>query len=198
MNYYPWLNAEDSSFAWIMATPNVLANNPDEYLLYRGVSVKSWFPASPTFYLSKGRGMELTDSIPNAVNLCFTSARLKTFMEEHSGASLEFLPVRLLDQKERPVQEPYYLMNLLDTLDCVDLEKSKFERAVIDPSLIMTFFLLVLDESRIPEDKKLFRLKESPELIIIREDLAQGILDTDHNGMMFLEMHEYGKEWGGR
>lgn len=199
MNYYPWLpDDEDSSFAWLMDAPNVLRSHPDEYLLYRGVPVKSWFPENPTFYVSKTYGCELTDSLPNPINLYFASERLKAFMEEHSGANLEFLPIRLLDQKERPIREPYYIMNLLDTADCVDLEKSKFRRSEISPEFIMKFYLLVLDESRIPKDKKLFRLKEKPNLIITREDLAQEILDSDFNGMMFQELEEYGKQWGRR
>jgi hypothetical protein len=199
MNYYPWLSDdEDASFAWLMDVPNVMRNHPDEYLLHRGVSVKSWFPEEPIFHLAGERGMELTDSLPNALNLIFTSTRLKAFMEKHSGANLEFLPIRIRDHKERLVQEQYYIMNLLDTMDCVDLEKSKFSRSAMNPERIMTFYLLVLDESRIPKEKKIFRLKEKPDLVIVREDLAQDILDADYNGMTFLEMEEYGKEWGRR
>ncbi|WP_370451761.1 imm11 family protein [Corallococcus sp. CA031C] len=89
-------------------------------------------------------------AIPNSLNLLFASERLKGFLEERSDARIEFLPIKLLDQKDRLVPEPYSLLNVLGVVECVDLEKSKYMRSAIDPNFIARFFLLVLDEDRIP------------------------------------------------
>ncbi|QSQ20742.1 hypothetical protein JY651_36755 [Pyxidicoccus parkwayensis] len=199
MNFLPWLSDdEDDAFAWVTYAPNTLRNEPKEWELHEGVSVRHWFPKNVIFPLADDWGIELTDSIPNSLNLLFASERLKVFLEEHSGARIEFLPIQLQNQKDRLVPEPYYLLNLLEVVECVDLEKSKFRRSAMDPEFIAWFNHLVLDEARIPPQAKLFRLKEKPNLILVREDLAQTIIDADYNGMMFLYLEEYGREWGGR
>ncbi|HYO56131.1 imm11 family protein [Archangium sp.] len=200
MNYYLWTREEDDrSLAWIMSTPAFLMDHPKEYQLYEGVSVRSWWLREPVVYnLSDERGIRLSDAIPCVGHDIIVSEELKRLLEERSGADIEFLSVRILNQKQRLVPEPYFLMNLLGTVDCVDLERSKFKRSAIRPDLISTFYLLVLDESRIPADKKLFRLKHSPKLVVIREDLGREILDAGCDGMFFLDLEEYGKEWGRR
>ncbi|MFE8599039.1 imm11 family protein [Archangium violaceum] len=199
MNYYPWLHDdEDRSLAWITYAPDVLRDHPKEHQLSEGVSVKGWYPADVEMELSDQRGIKLADSVPNIMSLLIVSEKLKALMEERSGAQLEFLPVRLRDQKQRLVQKPYYVMNVLGTVECVDLERSKFRRSHIIPERIFRFFHLILDESKIPPDKKIFRLKEDPSLVIIREDLCEDILRAKVEGVMFLEMDEYGKEWGQR
>nr|WP_158622310.1 DUF1629 domain-containing protein [Corallococcus sp. CA047B] len=173
-----------------------MRKEPKEYELHEGVTVQRWYPANVTFPLAEDRGLELTDSIPNTLDLIIASERLKQFLEANAGARMEFLPARLLDQKDRIVPEPFYVLNLLEVVECVDLEKSQYERSVMDPTFIAWFSLLVLDAARIPPQAKLFRLKEKPDLILIREDLAQVLVNEDYTGMMFLELEEYGREWG--
>lgn len=199
MNFLPWLNDdENDAFAWVTYAPNSLRNEPKEWELHEGVPVQRWFPKEVTFPLAEDWGIELTDSPPNSLNLIFASERLKLFLHEHAGARVEFLPIRFQDQKDRLVPEPYFIMNLLEVVECVDLEKSKFRRSEMDPNFIATFYLLVLDEKRIPPQAKLFRLKEKPNLILVREDLAQALVNADFTGMMFLDLEEFGKEWGRR
>ncbi|RKH26648.1 hypothetical protein D7Y13_20315 [Corallococcus praedator] len=173
-----------------------MRKEPKEYELHEGISVQHWYPASVIFPLTENRGLELTDSVPNTLNLIIVSERLKRFLEANAGARMEFLPVQLRDQKGRLVPEPYFILNLLEVVECVDLEKSQFERSAIIPSFIAWFSLLVVDPARIPPEAKLFRLKEKPNLILIREDLAQVLVNEDYTGMMFLELEEYGREWG--
>lgn len=199
MNYFPWLeDDEDSSLAWLNYVPNALRDLPEEFELHRGIPVQRWFPRDVTFPMAQDRGIELADSLPNALNLIFVSERMKGFLQERSGARIEFLPIRVKDQKKRLVPGPYYIMNLLDMVECVDLEKSKFRRSSIEPEFIFHVYQLVLDESRIPNDAKLFRLKEKPDLFIVRQDLAQELIDAGFKGMMFQDLEELGKEWGER
>lgn len=199
MKFLPWLSDdENDAFAWVTYAPNALRNKPQEWELHEGVPVKRWFPERVIFPLSEERGIELTDAIPNTLKLLFASERLRGFLEEHSGASMEFLPIQLQDQKDKLVPEPYSILNLLEVVECVDLEKSKYRRSEIDPNFIARFYLLVLDEARIPPQARFFRLKEKPNLIMVREDLAQALVDGDYTGMMFLDLEEYGKEWGRR
>ncbi|NMO17517.1 hypothetical protein HPC49_27255 [Pyxidicoccus fallax] len=199
MNYYPWMNDdEDRALAWVMDAPDALREHPKEYQLSEGVSVKDWFPEGVELELSDERGIKLTDSVPNVLHMCIVSEKFKALMEARSGAALEFLPVRLKDQKQQPVRKPYYAMNVLGTVDCVDLQRSRFRRLEMSPDRIFRFYQLVLDEKRIPPDAKIFRLKDNPSQLIVREDLGKEILQADIEGVLFVEMDEFGKEWGAR
>ncbi|QSQ22277.1 hypothetical protein JY651_45340 [Pyxidicoccus parkwayensis] len=197
MKYYPWVaDDEDDSFAWITKDSDFLMHCMDSYLLNEGVSVKSWFPTDTVFHLDDDRGIRLTDSIPNTLHLLIISEKLKRVLEEKSGANIEFLPVHIRNHKGRLVQEPYFIANILGTVECVDPERSKFRNSEIRPDQVFHFYRLALEESKIPLDAKLFRLKEQTDLSIIREDLGKDILRAGCDGMIFQEMDDYGREWG--
>ena len=198
MEYYPWLkDDEDDAFAWIDVTPKSLMDK--EYRLKIGAPAKDWFPTDTTYELCKDRGVKLTDSIPNNLRLLFVSERLKTLLEkEAASTAIEFLPVRLKNQRKQFVDKPYYIANVLDCVSCMEREKSDFVMDSLVKDQVFRFRRLVLDEGRLPEDKKLFRLGEKKDLFIIREDLAQAILNADMNGMMFIPMEDYGADFRAR
>ena len=111
--------------------------------------------------------------------------KLKSVFDEHSGANFEYFPVTILDKKGRPDKRPYYVANLLDTVDCVDMEKSSYVMDSIIKDQVMYFKELILDESKIPEDKAIFRLKDKTDLIIINDPLSDAILDAGCTGIDF-------------
>jgi hypothetical protein len=197
MRYFPWVgDDEDDAFAWITKKSDFLMHCMDSYLLHEGVSVKSWFPTDSVFQLSDDYGIKLTDSIPNTLNLQIVSEKLKRVLEEKSGAQLEFLPVHIRDHKNRLIPEPYFIVNPLGTVECVDRERSKFRNSAIRPDQVFRFYRLALDTAKIPSEAKLFRLKEQTDLIIVRQDLADDILIAGCDGMIFQLMESYGEEWG--
>lgn len=196
MKFYPWIeDEEDDSFAWITKDSQFLMRCRDTYQLREGIPVNSWFPGDVTFTLAEDYGIKLTDSIPNTLNRLIVSQKLKCALEEKSEADIEFLPVHIRNHKGHVVQQPYFIANLLSTVECVDRERSQFQASAIRPDQIFTFFRLALDTSKIPPDAKIFRLKEARNLIIVREDLADDILNSGCDGMMFLEMEAYGAEF---
>jgi len=195
-SYYPWMeDDEDDAFAWVTKKSDFLMHCMDSYLLCEGVSVKSWFPTDSVFQLADDYGMQLTDSIPNTLNLLIVSEKLKGVLEEKSGAEIEFLPVHLRNHKGRLVAEPYFIANPLGTVECVDRERSQFRTSSIRPDQVFRFFRLAVDTAKIPPDARLFRLKEQTDLILVRQDLADEILRAGCNGMLFLEMEDYGAEF---
>jgi hypothetical protein len=197
VTYYPWVrDDEDDSFAWITKDSDFLMHCMDSYLLHEGVAVKSWFPTDTIFQLAEHHGSKLTDSIPNTLHMLIVSEKMKEALEEKSGAEIEFLPVRIRNQRGRVVQEPYFIANVVGTVECVDRERSKFWCSEIRPDQVFHFYRLALDAEKIPPNTRLFRLKEKSNLVIVREDLADAILHAGCDGMIFQEMDDYGREWG--
>lgn len=196
MKFYPWANDdEDDSFAWITKDSDFLMHCMDSYLLHEGVSVKSWFPTDTVFQLADHHGIKLTDSISNTLHLLIVSERLKGVLEEKSGAEIEFLPVHIRNQRGRFVPEPYFIANLVGAVECVDRERSRFWCSEIRPDQVFHFHNLVLDESKIPPDVRLFRLREKSNLVIAREDLGKDILRAGCDGMIFQNIEDYGAEF---
>lgn len=195
MRYYPWLvDNEDDTFAWVLDTPRELMEK--DYLLHEGIPCKDWFPERQVFDISKDRGSRLTDCIPNRDKLLIVSEKLKAFLESHAPDDpIEFLPVQLRNPNKKLVTAPYFIANLLGSVPCVNKSKSKFTMNAIDKEQVARFRHLSLDETKIPKEKKIFRLGEKMKLIIAREDLAKGILKAKCNGMMYIPMENYGAEF---
>ncbi|MBJ6761925.1 hypothetical protein JGU66_14215 [Myxococcaceae bacterium JPH2] len=196
MSYYPWVNdAEDESFAWLDSHRKEELDE-NGYLLTEGVSCRDWFPEGLVFDLSKEDGSKLTDSIPNTSALLVVSEKLKGILErETTRGTIEFLSVRLRTPRKKVLAAPYFIANVLSTVACMDAKKSDFTMDSIIKDQVHRFRRLVLQEKKIPKDTKVFRLAEQAQLILVREDLGQTILDEDCTGMFFQDLDDYGSEF---
>ncbi|WP_437669525.1 imm11 family protein [Sorangium sp. So ce131] len=194
MRFYVWTYAEtDPSFAWIDALPDGIADR--SYLLNEGEPCVGWFPADEELGISDDYGIKLPDAIPNTVLIHVISQKMRVFLEDRSGALLEFLPVRILDKKRRPDKRPYHVMNLLGSVACVDRTRSEFDVSHVLKDQIARFRNLSLDETRIGPDAKMFRLADMPDLVLVREDLVAEIQAAGCTGITFQRIEDYGSEY---
>ncbi|WP_158997143.1 imm11 family protein [Pigmentibacter ruber] len=78
-----------------------------------------------------------------------------------------------------PGERPYYILNILNIIDCVDRENSKFRLFTEEygrPDLLgkfYTFDKMVLDRSKVPKDVHIFRLKGYDLPVFITKELAE-------------------------
>jgi hypothetical protein len=119
------------------------------------------------------------------------SARVKDFLEAEKVAHLEFLPVTILNHKGRKERAPYFVVNTLGTVDCIDLKKTRWKQHLISPSDIDEVENLTLDESRIDPSRALFRLAKYSVPVVFRADLADKILRAGFTGIRFMDPHEF-------
>jgi hypothetical protein len=198
VRHFPWLSDdEDDSFAWLGPNdPKGLGRN--DWRLTEGVHCADWFPGGLVFDLSKQDGIKLTDSVPNTSALLVVSEKLRRVLErEATGAVIEYLPIRLRNQKGKVVAKPYFLANVIGSVRCVDVKKSDFEMNRISKDQVSHFRRLVLDERKIPTSAGIFRLAEKTALVLVRQDLASAIIKSGCTGMLFQELEEYGSEFRG-
>ncbi len=194
MEYRPWLVEEDDdSLAWIEDQPDDLRG--EKFRLFEGAPAKGWFPSGVIFDLEKDSGIKVADAIPNTLALLVLSQRLRdALLKELGPRVVEFLPVRVRNQKKKLVPGPYFVGNVLDSVACMDARKSEFRMNPVLKDQVQTFMRLALDERKIPEDKRLFRLGEQMRLVIVRADLAAA-LSPAFSGMRFPKMEDYGAEY---
>lgn len=85
------------------------------------------------------------------------SERLKSLIEAQvKPEDVGFFLVKIRNQKKRLVDKSYYLMNVLRTVPCIDKAKSKYRMGSIIKDQVDRVTYLMLDESKIPADAKLF------------------------------------------
>jgi hypothetical protein len=99
--------------------------------------------------------------------------------------------VPVLDHREKPLEEPYFIANILSSVDCIDRTKSVLSWNSIDPEQIDTAESLVLDEGKLPTGVKLFRPLHLHSCMLIHRSLADAIQAEGLTGFMFTEVAQF-------
>lgn len=192
-SFYPWKHIKDSELACFDEVPENIRKK--DYLLNKGQSCSEWFPGQVCFEINKGVGIKLSDSIPNRVLLLIVSDKLKHILEAEASCEIEFLPINIVDHEKSPLQADYYIANVLSSIRCMEATTSDFVPSAMDKSQVHHIKRLVLDESKIPEKANIFRLGEEMDTVLVRGDLANLITSAECNGMRFIDLEDYGKQY---
>ena len=139
--------------------------------------------------------IKLIDSYANADEV--EEAKLK---DEH----LEYKEV---------IYEDYEIFNATSLLDCINHEASNLEYYVTPVEIpddlpenmreamqqeedndIDFIRKLILDESKIPDDIKIFRLKDCPRILVFKEEIVKAIREAKLTGFVFVPLSEYTDE----
>ena len=196
MDYLPWEHdRNDDALAYIEDLPASI--DDDSFRIKEEKSIAGWWPEEVVLDLSLDYGgIKLSDSIPNAVGVHIVSEKLKGILEEACGETIDFYPVTIRNQKGRLVKKPYYLAHLRLVIGAMDWDKSDATVNAIHPECAGRIRRLVLDEKKIPENTKLFALKEKAKIWLISRELAVKIYrEHDCRGMIFIKLADYGKMW---
>lgn len=158
------------------------------WLLGQGVRVGADFPSGSPWPLSRTwKGVRLNDFVSNKFGRLVVSERVRKILEAEP-IEIEWLPIRLFDQKKREIQAPYFVANLVGTVECIDVERSEFSRSSAFPDSIFILRRLILDRARVPENTPLFRLNQMPQTLIVRADLVEKFQTAGVTGFSLLEL----------
>lgn len=118
-----------------------------------------------------------------------------------------------LDYKKK-IYDNYSIFNITGLVDCINHEDSNLEyyepRTEIAEDLPENMKLvleeqqtdneidfirkLVLDEDKIPEDLKIFRLKDCPRILVFKEEIVKAIRKEKLTGFVFVPLEKYTDE----
>lgn len=103
--------------------------------------------------------------------------------------------------------ENYLIANIANKVDCVNHQKSKLEYfypdeikeqakefntdKTINFNDIDLITSLVLDETKIPTDMKIFRLYDQPNILVFHEDIVKAIKKEGLSGFVFVPLEKY-------
>lgn len=166
----------------------------DKYPLHDGMPQAGRFPADASFHMHPDfpTHLLLQDSVLNSDMCIVVSERLKTALEKLAPPKVELLPVAIVDHKQRKVPEPFFLVHPIEPVDCIDRDASGAEMdEIVDPDAIESVRQMVLDESRIPPERTVFRLKNYWGAVVVRRDIAQALDQGGFSGVRWLELDRY-------
>jgi hypothetical protein len=172
---------------------NYIEGFEDDYKLFIGVSVAHEWPNDVSLRMDPDfkKQIKLSDHLLNPSNVIVASKRLREFLQEKEVPNIEYLPVTILNHKNRLASSEYCIANLVTTQDCIDISKSGVTWNIINPDYITSIKQLVIDETKIDNDAVLFRAKHLKTAIFIRKDLARQIRDGGFSGIRFWEVSDF-------
>ncbi len=165
----------------------------DVWLLLKGVPLAEKWPDNVTFSMSPQykKDIKLSDNLFGG-SYRVVSGRVKEALTPLAGNSkIEFLPVSILNHKGRTASNDYFIMNPLDVIDCIDLEKAGVVWNAIDPSVISSVKEFVLKEDEIAKEQMIFRSKFIPKTIVVRRGIAAKLSASEMTCLSFVEPSIY-------
>jgi len=161
--------------------------------LLKGVPLQKGFPDGVEFRMDPDFPNDLVvpDNILNLNMLVLVSARLAASLQARNLEKVEYLPVSIIDHKGRSAGPGYVIVHPIDPVDCIDTSLSVFKLSPIDPNNFDSFKKLVLDTTRIPDDRWCFRLKGFWDIVVVRKDLAESLDKEAFSGLGWLQIQDY-------
>jgi hypothetical protein len=109
--------------------------------------------------------------------------------------------------------ENYAIFNVVNLIDCINHEASQLEYFATPPDIpedmpddmkaalqqeedndIDFIRKLVLDDDKIPQDIKIFRLKDCPRILVFKEEIVNAIKEAKLTGFVFVPLDKYTDE----
>jgi len=169
-----------------------LSGVPKAFQIDMGVARSEGWPAEASAAMDPDfpKDLGLADSLDGA-NFVVISGKVKQLLQQEAPGKIEFLPIKIINHKGRVASDDYFVLNPLETVDCIDKEASSVELDSLNKDMIDMCAQLVLKEDVIPPELKVFRTKYWRGRILIRRDLAQKMEQAGLTCLNFIEPEEY-------
>jgi hypothetical protein len=175
--------ARDDQYCKIAATPQDFPSmNPAS----RGRSMSDEWPGDAEFRMEpRHPGLMVPDVVLNPDLCLMVTDRMRAFLDGHIDTPVEYLRFTLMNHKGRMADDSMWVVNLLDSVACADLEKTDGTESPFYPGELQDLLELHVIEEKLPTDRKIFRLGECPATILVRDDLRRAIEDAGFSAEYF-------------
>jgi hypothetical protein len=165
------------------------------YRYAEGEPLTKEFPKKATVSFSKKwpDRRKLYDFLDNTCDLLIVSSRVRGLLEQLEAKALEFLPLTVLDHKDKPVAEPYFILNPLGGQDIIDMEKSKVVMNTLNPGQIAHINKLVPQPEKVEPGAKLFRASRALRVFFVDADVREAFRKNKVTGYYLFKA----KGWNG-
>lgn len=175
--------ARDDEFCKVdMAPQDFPSLNPAK----RGASMVDTWPEEAEFTMKpRHPGLMVPDVVLNPHECLMVTDRMRALLERHIDSPVEYLRFTLMNHKGRVADDSMWVVNLLDSVACADLEKTDGTESPFYPGELQDLLELHVIEEKLPTDRKIFRLGECPATILVRDDLRCAIEEAGFSAEYF-------------
>ncbi|WP_397537123.1 imm11 family protein [Rummeliibacillus pycnus] len=159
----------------------------EQYELKEGNYLENWSD-NITFYYNLRDGNRFTDYLANNWGWFIVSEKLKRLINT-IGEGVQFLPVNVVDfeSKTRIEDDEYFVANVLEVVDALNLENSDYSVMDIDGEKIYSVRKYAVSEEKI-NNKNIFKLKGDEIPFFVSETFKQLVEGSNITGCDFLEI----------
>jgi hypothetical protein len=165
----------------------------EDYNLHKGIALTEDYPIDVYFDLDPESPHKtlLVDSLYNTDSLLVFSEPLMAFLSGLDINNLEFLPVKIMNHKNKFFDEKYFIFNVLNHQDCFNIEKSGARIPRIKTGNIRKFKKFVLDEDKFDPSLDIFRVKRVPTATVVKKSLADKIDAMGFSAIDWVSLDEF-------
>ena len=139
---------------------------------------------------NKVRKDKIYFSVDKAGTLFLASKKVKDLFEKEGVQNVQFFDVVIKTSLENI--DTYSILNITDKIDCVNINAS--DLMLFPNGFVRRTKKLVLEESKIPKEKKIFLLEKYPsQMIIVHDDLKNAINEEGLTGFTFVNLDAAGQ-----
>jgi len=170
-----------------------LQNTDDVISIKRGRKLTTSFSDNAFFEMNARYPKDklLEDQVSNMDKMVLISPKFADFLRDKALSEVELLNVNIKDHQGNFSSEIYAIVHTTKVVDCIDQDNSDLVWNKIDPDLISGCYALVLDDEKIGDDDKIFRLKHLEPYLIVREDFRDTINTAGFTGVNMIEIDEF-------
>jgi hypothetical protein len=163
------------------------------FRLNNGTPLAEGFPAGVSFHMDPDfpNDLLIVDNVLNADMVIVASRRLCEAVQALVPTGVEYLAVNIVDHKGRVASTDHSIIHPVHPVDAIDKDQSVFETNILDDDDIESFEKLVVDETRIPQDRKLFRLRGFWGMTLVQRDVAKALDQQQFRGLGWQRLEDY-------
>jgi hypothetical protein len=158
----------------------------EQYELKEGKFIENW-NKNITFYYNPKEGDILTDYLANNLGWFIVSKKFKDIINELGTSEIQYLPVNIVDLESNSNKNIYYVANVLEVVDAIDLEHSDYSVMELDNEKIYSIRKYALKQEGII-NKDLFKLNGDEIPLFVSESFKHSVETYNITGCDFSEI----------
>lgn len=164
-------------------------NTIDELMFLIGKPIKTDFPVQIVFNVGFDK-INAFDCLPTSFIAPVINNKTADILQKFCADSIQLIPAIIID-KNQDVKNKYWIVNILESVESIDLDKSRVHFWSNSSNIKLIDYLVFRDGSMINDKIHLAREKLFRPFIIVSEKLKREIEMNKITGCMFLSDKEY-------
>jgi len=185
MKYYKLMYDYENDSKYIGCMPNNMYGI-GEYDVTDGKMIHNW-NCDVSFECNPDEGEVLTDYLANSYRWLIVSQRFRIVTEELISKEVQYLPIKITNMKDNALEETYTVMNVIVTLDALDLANSKYDEFELDDEKIISVERYALQKEKI-QNHHIFKFEGDTIPVFVSENVKDIIIKNGLLGFAFLEV----------